>query len=145
MMRRAALIWMVVFLALAAGCSPGIESLNSKAKTAQSYDSPKAVYDAMTAGGVEATAFIDKGSAAGPAGTTMYSSGDVNLGDGFATILVFPQSAVSTMDPYVTSWLSSAKSAGVKDPTVLVGANWLLTGSGDLSRVQKALGGKLQR
>ncbi|MFA5844005.1 MAG: hypothetical protein WC971_04150 [Coriobacteriia bacterium] len=145
MMRRAALIGMMVFLALAAGCSPSIESLNAKAKKAQSYDSPKAVYDAMTAGGVEATAFIDKGPAAGPAGTTMYSSGDVNLGGGFATILVFPRSAVSTMDSYVTSWLSSAKSAGVKDPTVLKGADWLLTGDGDLSKVQEALGGKLQK
>lgn len=146
MFGRVALIGTVVLTLLAAGCSPGIEDLNAKAKTAQSYESPQAVYDAMTAGGVTAVALIDKGPAAGPAGMEMYSSGEVNFGDGFGTILVFPPSAVSTMDAYGTNWLSTAGGAGVKDPTVLKGANWLLTGSiGNLSKAQEALGGQLQQ
>lgn len=145
MLGRVALIGTVVLTLLAAGCSPSIEDLNAKAKTAESYESPQAVYDAMTAGGVTAVALIDKGPAAGPAGAEMYSSGEVNFGDGFGTILVFPPDAVSTMDAYVTTWLTSAEGTGVKDPTVLKGANWLLTGSGDLSKVQDALGGQLQK
>lgn len=145
MLRRAVLLGTIALLALTTGCAPSVESLNSKAKAAASYDSPQAVYDAMTAGGVEAVALIDKGLAVGPAGSEMYSSAEVNFGDGFGTILVFPPDAVSTMDGYVTTWLSSAEGAGVKDPTVLKGANWLVTGSGDLSEVQEVLGGQLQQ
>ncbi len=145
MFGRAALIWMVVLILLAAGCSPSIDDLNAEAKTAQSYEDPQAVYDAMLAGGVAAMALIDKGPAAGPVGMEMFSSGEVNFGDGFGTILVFPPNAVSTMDAYATNWLSTAAGAGVNDPIVLKGANWLLTGSsGNLAEAQEALGGQLQ-
>jgi hypothetical protein len=147
MIRRAAVLGIVVCPALAAGCTPNIESLNSKAKTATNYHSPQAVYDAMTAAGVAATAFVDKGAAAGPGGMTMYSSGERNLGDGFATILVFPSGAAQKdmMDGYVTDWLSEASSVGVKDPIALVGTNLADDRRRGLSKVQEALGGQLQK
>ncbi|MDO8915809.1 MAG: hypothetical protein Q7W16_06995 [Coriobacteriia bacterium] len=145
MLRRAVLLGMVLCVVLAAGCTPSTDSLNASAKEATSYDSPQAVYDAMKAGGVDAVALIDEGDQAGPAGTVMAKSAEVNFGDGFGTITVFPSAGVPTMGEYVTVWLSSAKSSGVEDPTVLQGPNWLVSRGGDLSKVQQALGGKLQK